>query len=190
MQQRRLIRARGSRGVSPGARRRVLRRHAARRAPPARPGADARRGRVAAPVDRVEPAGRERAGPSCCPSSSRATSAISGLHQALPPGRPLLSRTAREVLLERAARATAARPRLGGAPFQLRVGLVASMLDFYDELQRRQRRVRRFGQALFEQLRVERGMDRGSEGLDSSDRVPGLHLPRLPAPARRGRGPR
>lgn len=87
------------------------------------------------------------------------------LHQALPSDRPLLGRAAREVLLERAARATARRPRLGGAPFQLRVGLVASMLDFYDELGRRQRRIRRFAQALFEQLRVERGTDRGSEGL-------------------------
>ena len=39
------------------------------------------------------------------------------------------------------------------------------MLDFYDELRRRQRTVRRFAGALFEQLGGERGTDRGSEGL-------------------------
>ena len=39
------------------------------------------------------------------------------------------------------------------------------MLDLYDELRRRQRNVRRFARSLFDQLRVERGTDRGSEGL-------------------------
>ena len=82
------------------------------------------------------------------------------------PGRPrLLSRAEREILLGRAARRTAARPRLGSAPFHLRPALVAAMLDFYDELARRQRSVRRFARALFEQLRAERGTDRGSERL-------------------------
>ena len=83
------------------------------------------------------------------------------------PGRPrLASRLEREVLLERAARETAAaRTWLNGAPFHLRPGLVAEMLDFYDELRRRQRTVPRFARALFDQLRVERGTDRGSEGL-------------------------
>jgi hypothetical protein len=38
-------------------------------------------------------------------------------------------------------RATAARPRIGGSPFPLRPGLIAAMLDFYDELHRRQRPV-------------------------------------------------
>jgi RecB family exonuclease len=77
----------------------------------------------------------------------------------------LLGRAEREVLLERAARHTARRPRMVRAPFHLRPGLVAAMLEFYDELRRRQRTVRRFAGALFDQLKVERGTDRGSEGL-------------------------
>ena len=87
------------------------------------------------------------------------------LHVALPGAAPLLSRVERELLLARAARAAAARSRMSGAPFQLRPGLVAGMLDLYDELRRRQRTVRRFARSLFDQLRVERGTDRGSEGL-------------------------
>jgi RecB family exonuclease len=87
------------------------------------------------------------------------------MHDALPRRQRLLSRTEREVLLARAARRTAARPRAGGAPFELRPGLVGALLDFYDELNRRQRRVRRFARVLFDQLRVERGTDRGSESL-------------------------
>jgi len=82
------------------------------------------------------------------------------------PGAPRLLTTAeRLVLLERAAHATAARPRIGGSPFPLRPGLIGAMLDFYDELHRRQRPVRRFAEALFDQLRGERGADRGSESL-------------------------
>jgi len=77
----------------------------------------------------------------------------------------LLGRAEREVLLARAARATARRARLGGAPFPLRPGLVAAMLEFYDELRRRQRSVRRMTGSLFEQLKAERGTDRGSESL-------------------------
>ncbi len=87
------------------------------------------------------------------------------LHAALPGTGPLLTRIAREVLLERAARETLALRRLTEPPFQLRPGLVATMLDFHDELRRRQRSVRRFVRALFQELRVERGTDRGSEGL-------------------------
>jgi RecB family exonuclease len=82
------------------------------------------------------------------------------------PGRPrLLGRAERQVIMARAARESAARRRMGGAPFPLRPGLVAAMLDFYDELRRRQRSVRRLTQVLFGQLGGERGMDRGSEGL-------------------------
>ena len=87
------------------------------------------------------------------------------LHDALRGAPPLLGRVEREILLARAARSAAARVRMRGAPFQLRPGLVAAMLDLYDELRRRQRSVRRFGRSLFDQLRVERGTDRGSEGL-------------------------
>ncbi|HEY7473425.1 MAG TPA: PD-(D/E)XK nuclease family protein [Vicinamibacterales bacterium] len=90
---------------------------------------------------------------------------MSRLHVALPGAAPLLGRAGREMLLARAARAAAGRPRMGGAPFHLRPGLVAAMLDLYDELQRRQRSVRRFARSMFDQLRVERGTDRGSEGL-------------------------
>jgi RecB family exonuclease len=87
------------------------------------------------------------------------------LHGALPDAPPMLDRIERQVVLEHAARQVARRTRMGGSPFRLRPGLVAGMLDFYDELQRRQRTVRRFARALFDQLRVERGTDRGSEGL-------------------------
>jgi RecB family exonuclease len=87
------------------------------------------------------------------------------LHRALPRARRLLTRIEREVLMERAARATAARARMRAAPFHLRPGLVSSLLDFHDELGRRGRSIRRFARVLFDQLRVERGTDRGSEGL-------------------------
>jgi RecB family exonuclease len=87
------------------------------------------------------------------------------LHQALPGAAPLLTRTAREVLLARAARHAARRAHMGGAPFALRAGLVSELLTFFDELRLRQRTVRRFARALFDDLRVERGTDRGSEGL-------------------------
>jgi RecB family exonuclease len=90
---------------------------------------------------------------------------MSRLHVALPGATPLLGRVERELLLAAAARAAAARTRMSAAPFQLRPGLVAAMLDLYDELHRRQRTVRRFARSLFDQLRVERGTDRGSESL-------------------------
>jgi RecB family exonuclease len=82
------------------------------------------------------------------------------------PGAPrMLTRAEREVLMGRAATRTAQRPAMQGAPFALRPGLVAAMLDFYDELRRRQGAVRRLAGELFDQLRVERGTDRGSESL-------------------------
>jgi hypothetical protein len=79
--------------------------------------------------------------------------------------RRLLTRVEREVLLDRAARITSQRAHMNGSPFPLRPGLIAAMLDFYDELRRRQRTVRRMAQALFGQLKVERDTDRGSEAL-------------------------
>ena len=87
------------------------------------------------------------------------------LHQTLPQAPRLLTRVEREVLMGAAADRTSRRTRLGGAPFALRPALVAVMLDFYDELQRRQRSVKRFRRALFDELKVERGSDRGSESL-------------------------
>ena len=90
---------------------------------------------------------------------------IRRLHAAVPGAPPLLSRTTRELLLARAGRDAAARTRMPGAPFQLRPGLVSELLRFYDELRLRQRTVRRMARAIFDELRVERGTDRGSEGL-------------------------
>ena len=87
------------------------------------------------------------------------------LHSALPGAPTWLTRIERELLLARAAAETIQRRRGSGPPFQLRPGLVAAMLDFYDELQRRQRSVRRFARTLFDELRVERGTDRGSDSL-------------------------
>ena len=79
--------------------------------------------------------------------------------------RRLLTRVEREILLDRASRMTGARARMRGAPFPLRPGLIAASLDFYDELRRRQRTVRRMAHALFAQLKVERDTDRGSDAL-------------------------
>jgi RecB family exonuclease len=95
------------------------------------------------------------------------------LFDALPPGQRWLSRTERLALLERAARGTLT-SRAIEQPFHLRPGLIAAMLDFHDELRRRQRSVRRFARALFDELRGERGMDRGSEGLINQTRFLGF----------------
>jgi RecB family exonuclease len=48
------------------------------------------------------------------------------------------------------------------------------MLDFYDELGRRLRGTRRFARALFRELSVERGSDRGSETLIQQTRLLGF----------------
>lgn len=90
------------------------------------------------------------------------------------PGRRWLPRLEREVILARAARDVLARRRFAAPPFQLRPGLVRAMLDFYDELRRRQRSVRRLARVLFDELRVERGTDRGSEGLIDQTRFLGF----------------
>ena len=66
------------------------------------------------------------------------------MRAALPDAPPLLSRLARERSLAHAAHAAAARRMVGGSPFELRPGLIAAMLDLYDELKRRQQSVRRF----------------------------------------------
>jgi RecB family exonuclease/CTP:molybdopterin cytidylyltransferase MocA len=84
---------------------------------------------------------------------------------ALPDAPRVLSRVEREVLMTMAAEATAARPRMKGAPFKVRPGLIGAMLDFYDELLRRQRTVGRLRRELIRELKGERGFDRGSESL-------------------------
>jgi RecB family exonuclease len=87
------------------------------------------------------------------------------LHQSLPGAPRLLTRIEREVLMGAAADRASRRTRIGGAPFALRPALIAVMLDFYDELHRRQRSIGRFRRAMFDELKVERGTDRGSESL-------------------------
>jgi RecB family exonuclease len=89
------------------------------------------------------------------------------------PERPLLTRSERLVLLERSAMEVMARRRLH-PPFGLRPGLLSTVLDFHDELRRRQRSIRRFARAIFDELRVERGTDRGSEGLIDQTRFLGF----------------
>ena len=83
----------------------------------------------------------------------------------LPSAPRVLGRVEREMLMSVAAEATAARPRMGQAPFRLRPGLIGAMLDFYDELLRRQRSVGRLRRELIKELKSERGFDRGSESL-------------------------
>jgi hypothetical protein len=90
---------------------------------------------------------------------------LARLHEALPGAPTRLTRFEREILMERGARAAATRGWFPRAPFELRPGLVSEMLALYDELRRRERTVRRFCGVLFDELRVERGTDRGSESL-------------------------
>ena len=90
---------------------------------------------------------------------------IDRLAAAVPGWPALLSRTEREVLMHESARRVARRPRMQGAPFPLRPGLVAAMLDFYDELRRRLGSVPKLVHALFKELKGAQGMDRGSESL-------------------------
>jgi len=99
------------------------------------------------------------------PSMATRDEWIGALHRGLAGARPMLGATAREVIFARAARHTEARSRMPGRPFRLRPGLVSEILRFYDALKLRQRSVRRFARALFDELRVERGTDRGSESL-------------------------
>jgi RecB family exonuclease len=87
--------------------------------------------------------------------------------------RRFLSRLEREVLLERSARHVATSRRVD-SPFRWRSGLVSTVLDFYDELQRRERSIRRFARSIFDELRVERGTDRGSESLIDQTRFLGF----------------
>ena len=105
----------------------------------------------------IEAKCRESAGACLLPDFVTRADLMERLAGAAPGSGLLLTRAEREVLLERAAREVSKRTRLGGAPFHLRPGLVSAMLDFYDELRRRQRTVRRFAHAVFGQLRGERG---------------------------------
>jgi RecB family exonuclease len=90
---------------------------------------------------------------------------LARLHEDVPGAPPLLTRFEREILMERAAHGAAARALMPRAPFPLRPALIAEMLGLYDELRRRQHTVGGFVHTLFDELRVERGTDRGAEGL-------------------------
>lgn len=85
------------------------------------------------------------------------------LHAALPGVPPLLSEPEREVLLRRSAREAAA----AGAepPFRLRPGLIVQMLDFYDELRRREQTLDDFERHATARLAASADTDRGAERL-------------------------
>jgi len=85
------------------------------------------------------------------------------LHAALPAAPPLLTAPEREVLLRRAARTAIA----AGAepPFRLRPGLVLQMLDFYDELRRREQTLDDFARHTVGRLADSAETDRGAERL-------------------------
>lgn len=92
---------------------------------------------------------------------------LADLHASLRAAGPhaprLLSPVEREVLFDRATRIAAAE---APPPFQLRPGLTAAVLDFYDELRRRGRTVARFAAVLAEELSgAEDIEDRGSQAL-------------------------
>ena len=114
------------------------------------------------------------AGAFICPDLQTRDEWLLRLASSLTPPARWLSRIERLVLFEHAVhRVLATRSNLV-RPFELRPGLIAAMLDFYDELRRRQRRVRHFARTIFDELRVERGTDRGSESLIDQTRFLGL----------------
>ena len=84
-------------------------------------------------------------------------------HAGLPRAPRLLSAPEREVLLRRAAREAAA----AGAvpPFRLRPGLILQMLDFYDELRRREKTLDDFERLATAPLAASAPIDRGAERL-------------------------
>lgn len=85
------------------------------------------------------------------------------LHAAVPGAPPLLTGAEREVLLRRAAREASE----AGAvpPFRLRPGLIVQMLDFYDELRRREQTLDDFERLVTGYLSPSVEMDRGAERL-------------------------
>jgi RecB family exonuclease len=85
------------------------------------------------------------------------------LHGALPDPPALLSDPEREVLLRRAAREVAAAGIL--PPFKLRPGLILQMLDFYDELRRREQTLDDFERLAVGRLESSAEIDRGAERL-------------------------
>ena len=88
---------------------------------------------------------------------------LADLSASLPDAPPMIGRIEREVLFDRAATAAVA---AAPPPFEVRPGLIAAMLDFYDELRRRGRTVARFAEVLATELAgADRDDDRGSHEL-------------------------
>ncbi len=114
------------------------------------------------------------AGALICPDLLTRDEWLQRLLSALPGSPRWLGRIERLVLFEHAVQTTLDRRPGLVKPFDLRPGLVAAMLDFHDELRRRQRKVRTFARTIFDDLRVERGTDRGSEGLIDQTRFLGF----------------
>ena len=85
------------------------------------------------------------------------------LHATLPAAPRMLSAPEREVLLRRAARAAAAAGT--EPPFRLRAGLIVQMLDFYDELRRREQTLADFERLATGRLASSAAIDRGAERL-------------------------
>ncbi len=85
------------------------------------------------------------------------------LHDRLPDAPPLLSEFEREVILRRAARDTSSRGV--EAPFQLRPGLIVQILDFYDDLRRRDRTLDDFERHMIGALEPSADIDRGAERM-------------------------
>ncbi|MEO8255857.1 MAG: PD-(D/E)XK nuclease family protein [Acidobacteriota bacterium] len=78
----------------------------------------------------------------------------------------------RDVIAQAAAREAAAALGTGASPvFQLRPGLVAEMLRFYDQLRRQGQQVARFEELLEDTLRREAEFDRGAERMLQQTRL-------------------
>lgn len=86
-----------------------------------------------------------------------------GLHTALPDAPRVLAPQEREVLLRRSAREAVAAGVI--PPFRLRAGLVLQMLEFYDELRRREATLDDFERHTIPRLTDSAEADRGAERL-------------------------
>ena len=88
----------------------------------------------------------------------------------------------REVIAQAGARDAAAALDAGAASvFQLRPGLVAEMLRFYDQLRRQGQQVARFEELLEDTLRRDAEFDRGAERMLQQTRLLAADLSRLRA---------
>ena len=73
-------------------------------------------------------------------------------------------------------------------PFQIRPGLIAEMLRFYDQLRRQSQSVKRFQELMEDALGGDAAdVDRGAERLLRQTRFLAGHVPRLRAARRRER---